>query len=162
DDLAHSNVPGSPRQKRWEDVHALLHAGMDVLTTMNVQNLASLSDQIWHITGLRVRDSVPDWVFQQADETVIVDVTPRALLHRRDRGVIYSRDAERALFQEATLVALRELAIRQTAQALEARKGRPSAPAGSSAERILVHVTAHPSTAMLLRRARRVADFLHA
>ena len=92
---------------------------------MNVQDLASLSDQIWQITGLRVRETVPDWVFQEADEVVMVDVTPRALLHRLERGVIYPPERAKMesarLFQEPTLVALRELAIRQTAQALEAR-----------------------------------------
>jgi magnesium transporter len=164
DDLAHSNVPGSPRQKRWEDVHVLLTAGIDVLTTMNVQELASLSDQIWHITGLRVRESVPDWVFQQAAEVVFVDVTPRALLHRLERGVIYpggESGQASAIFQEPTLVALRELAIRQTAQALEARHSAIKPYGEPGGERILVNITAHPSTAMLLRRARRVADFLH-
>jgi magnesium transporter len=164
DELAHSNVPGSPHQKRWEDVHVLLNTGIDVLTTMNVQELASLSDQIWHITGLRVRESVPDWVFQQAAEVVVVDVTPRALLHRLERGVIYPESEAgeaKDVFQEPTLVALRELAIRQTAQALEARQSAIVPHGESKVERILVNITAHPSSAMLLRRARRVADFLH-
>ena len=164
DELAHSNAPGSPRQKRWQDVQVLLQAGIDVLTTMNVQDLASLSDQIWQLTGMRVRETVPDWLFQQADEVVVVDVTPRALLHRLERGVIYPADQSRGesaeLFQEPILVALRELAIRQTAQALEARQSGTETP--ESANKILVNVTADPSTAMLLRRARRVADHLHA
>ena len=125
DELAHSNAAGSPRVKRWEDVQVLLDSGIDVLTTMNVHDLASLTDQIWQITGLRVRETVPDWVFQQADEVVMVDVTPRALLHRLERGAIYPPERTRGeaeqVFQEPRLVALRELAIRQTAQALEAR-----------------------------------------
>ncbi len=165
DELAHSNAPGSSRQKRWQDVQALLEAGIDVLTTMNVQDLASLSDQIWQLTGLRVRETVPDWLFQQADEVVIVDVTPRALLHRLERGAIYPPDkarSESALFQEPVLVALRELAIRQTAQALEARHTGKTKSPDSPAEKVLVNVTADPSTAMLLRRARRVADHLQA
>jgi magnesium transporter len=166
DELAHSNAPGSERQKRWQDVQVLLHAGIDVLTTTNVQDLASLSDQIWQLTGLRVRETVPDWLFQQADEVVIVDVTPRALLHRLERGVIYPADKAKTeserLFQEPVLVALRELAIRQTAQALEARQTGKAGPPESQTERILVNVTADPSTAMLLRRARRVADHLQA
>ena len=166
DDLAHTNAPGSERQRRWQDVQVLLDGGVDVLTTMNVQDLASLSDQIWHITGLRVRETVPDWVIQEADEVVMVDVTPRALLHRLERGVIYPPERAKAesgrLFQEPTLVALRELAIRQTAQALEARAIAKKRPAEPHAEKILVHVTAEASTAMLLRRARRVADYLHA
>ena len=164
DELAHSNAPGSLRQKRWQDVQVLLQAGIDVLTTMNVQDLASLSDQIWQLTGMRVRETVPDWLFQQADEVVVVDVTPRALLHRLERGVIYPGDQSRGdsaeLFQEPTLVALRELAIRQTAQALEARQSETAKT--ELGNKILVNVTAEPSTAMLLRRARRVADHLHA
>jgi magnesium transporter len=166
DDLAHTNAPGSERQRRWQDVQALLDGGVDVLTTMNVQDLASLSDQILQITGLRVRETVPDWVFQEANEVVMVDVTPRALLNRLERGVIYSADRAKAgaerLFQEPTLVALRELAIRQTAQALEARAAAKRDRDLSRAEKILVHVTANASTAMLLRRARRLADYLHA
>jgi magnesium transporter len=166
DELAHSNAPGSERQKRWQDVEVLLHAGIEILTTMNVQDLASLSDQIWQLTGLRVRETVPDWLFQQADEVVIVDVTPRALLHRLERGVIYPSEKARSesgrIFQEPVLVALRELAIRQTAQALEARQTGKAQLPESQAEKILVNVTADPSTAMLLRRARRVADHLQA
>ena len=166
DDLAHTNAPGSVRQRRWQDVQALLDGGVSVLTTMNVQDLASLSDQIWQITGMRVRETVPDWVFQEADEVVMVDVTPRALLHRLERGVIYPPERAKTesarLFQEPTLVALRELAIRQTAQALEARATAKKEHAESRAEKILVNVTADPSTAMLLRRARRVADYIHA
>ena len=166
DDLAHTNAPGSVRQRRWQDVQALLDGGVSVLTTMNVQDLASLSDQIWQITGMRVRETVPDWVFQEADEVVMVDVTPRALLHRLERGVIYPPERAKAesarLFQEPTLVALRELAIRQTAQALEARATAKKEHAESRGEKILVNVTADPSTAMLLRRARRVTDYIHA
>jgi magnesium transporter len=166
DELAHTNAPGSERQKRWQDVQVLLQAGINVLTTTNVQDLASLSDQIWQLTGLRVRETVPDWLFQQADEVVIVDVTPRALLHRLERGVIYRADKAKTeseqLFQEPVLVALRELSIRQTAQALEARQTGTSKPPESQAEKILVNITADPSTAMLLRRARRVADHLQA
>src|SRR5215471_14124646 len=166
DDLAHTNAPGSEHSRRWQDVQVLLDGGVSVLTTMNVQDLASLSDQIWQITGLRVRETVPDWMFQQADEVVMVDVTPRALLHRLERGVIYKperakMESER-LFQEPTLVALRELAIRQTAQALEARAQAKKAQSEARVEKILVNVTADPSSAMLLRRARRVADYLHA
>jgi magnesium transporter len=166
DDLAHTNAPGSERQRRWQDVQVLLDGGIDVLTTMNVQDLTSLSDQIVQITGLRVRETVPDWVFQEAEEVVMVDVTPRALLHRLERGVIYAPERAKAeserLFQEQTLVALRELAIRQTAQALEARAAAKKKLAEPRTEKILVHVMADPSTAMLLRRARRVADYLHA
>ncbi len=166
DELAHSNASGSAQQKRWQDVQVLLQGGIDVFTTMNVQDLVSLSDEIWQLTGLRVRETVPDWLFQQADEVVIVDVTPRALLHRLERGAIYPPGKAKAesqhLFQEPVLTALRELAIRQTAQALEARQAEKTKPLGSQAETILVNITADPSTAMLLRHARRVADQIQA
>src|SRR6516165_7368449 len=132
DDLAHTNSPGSERQRRWQDVQVLLEGGEDVLTTMNVQDLASLSDQILQITGLRVRETVPDWVLQEADEVVMVDVTPRALLHRLERGVVYSQEkAKQALenfFTESNLTALRELALRQTAHQLEERREEMRTP----------------------------------
>src|SRR6202035_3028443 len=132
DEFPHTNVPGSPRPKRWEDVHILLDAGIDVLTTMNVQHLESLNDQIWQSTGVRVRETVPDWVVQQADEVVMVDLTPRALLNRLERGVVYPPERARAalqnFFKESTLVALRELAMRQTAQAAESRQDDEDAP----------------------------------
>src|SRR5262249_11994194 len=138
----------------------------DVLTTMDVKDLASLSDQIWQLTGRRVRETVPDWFFQQADEVLLVDVTPRALLNRLERGAIYpsrsSKEEVQAIFQEPVLVALRELAIRQTAQALEARQTGKTQPSELSTQKILVNITADPATAMLLRRARRVADHLQA
>src|SRR6185312_2681205 len=117
DEFPHTTVPGSERAKRWEDVEALLAAGIDVLTTMNIQHLESLNDQVWQISGVRVRETIPDWVVQQASEVVMVDLTPRALLNRLQRGVVYQRDkAEQAMqhfFREQTLVALRELALRQ-------------------------------------------------
>src|SRR5438067_2028089 len=125
DEFPHTNVPGSERAKRWEDVRVLLDAGVDVLTTMNIQHLESLNDQVWQITGIRVRETIPDWVVEQADEVVMTDLTPRALLHRLERGVVYSREkAERAMqnfFRESTLVALRELALRQAAHEVEHR-----------------------------------------
>ncbi len=180
DEFPHTNVPGSERLKRWQDVQALLEAGIDVLTTMNIQHLESLNDQIQHITGVRVRETIPDWVMQQADQVVMVDLTPRALLNRLARGVVYSQEkAQQALenfFQESTLVVLRELALRQTAHEVEIRQvdydasepqpnpgyrgdaGQASAPS----DRILILVTPDASTAMLIRRGKRVADYLHA
>src|SRR4030081_3582795 len=125
DEFPHTNVPGSERVKRWEDVEVLLTAGIDVLTTMNIQHLESLNDQVWQISGGRVRETIPDWVVQQANEVVMVDLTPRALLNRLQRGVVYERaKAESALrnfFRESTLVALRELALRQAAHEVEQR-----------------------------------------
>jgi len=161
DEFPHTNVPGSERAKRWEDVMVLLDAGIDVLTTMNLQHLESLNDQILQISGIRVRETVPDWVLKQADEVVMVDVTPEALINRLRRGVVYETEkANRALenfFKEQTLVALRELALRQAAHEVEVRQEeqRPT-------ERILVHMTGDPSTAMLIRRGRRMADYLRA
>ena len=183
DEFAHTNVPGSERPKRWEDVEVLLDAGIDVLTNMNVQHLESLNDQVWQVSGVRVRETVPDWVIKQADEVVMIDLTPRALLNRLQRGVVYAPDkARRAtenFFKEPTLAALREMALRQTAHEVDARQvvpeefeilqsgpGRsdevpPSAEAKRT-ERVLIDVTADPSAAALIRRGRRVADYLKA
>lgn len=183
DELAHTNVPGSERAKRWEDVLVLLEAGIDVLSTLNVQHIESLNDQVWQISGVRVRETIPDWVIQQADEIVMVDVTPAALLNRLKRGAVYTADkAQRAIehfFKESTLVALRELALRQTAHELEVRQETAPAPtggvpaggpaalsagerAGEFRDRILILITADPSAAMVIRRSRRVADYLRA
>ncbi len=175
DEFPHTNVPGCERRKRWEDVEVLLAAGIDVLTTMNIQHLESLNDQIWQISGIRVRETVPDWVVQQANEVVMVDLTPRALLNRLQRGVVYEREkAERALqnfFREQTLVALRELALRQAAHEVEHRLGGQQTRQGSGEaaatearkhDKILVLVTANPKTAMVIRRAKRISDFLGA
>ncbi len=165
DELARSSA-ASIRSKRWAEVQTLRQAGIDVLTTLNVEHLASLADQIWQLTGLRVRETVPDWLFQDAEDVVMVDVTPRALIHRFERGAIAipGRNTSEGYFpfKEATLDALRELAMRQTAQALEARQRNLTGTPSLRKERILVHVTPCPETAMLLRRARRVADFIHA
>ncbi|PWT83963.1 MAG: histidine kinase [Blastocatellia bacterium] len=174
DEFPHTNVPGSPRLKRWEDVHLLLDAGIDVLTTMNVQHLESLNDQIWQSTGVRVRETIPDWVLKQADEVVMVDLTPRALLNRLARGVVYPTERARAalenFFKESTLVALRELAMRQAAYAVESRLPgeEPSTLDGAAAveqrtrERLLLLIGPDPSSGALIRRGRRVADYLRA
>ena len=126
DELAHTNVPGSERAKRWEDVQVLLESGIDVMTNMNIQHLESLNDQIFHITGVRVRETVPDWVVKTADEVVMVDATTGALLNRLRRGDIYALEkAQKAMenfFKESNLTALRELAMRQTAHELEQRE----------------------------------------
>jgi two-component system, OmpR family, sensor histidine kinase KdpD len=183
DELAHTNIPGSERAKRWEDVQLLLDAGIEVWTTMNVQHIESLNDQIWQITGIQVRETVPDWVIRQAAEIVAVDVTPDALLNRLKRGAIYKPEmAQKALtgfFKGSNLGALRELALRQAAHEVDLRQtaydesGPYQLPRITEArqggvadtqpeEHILIHITAEPSTAMLIRRGRRVADYLHA
>jgi two-component system sensor histidine kinase KdpD len=117
DELAHTNVPGSGRSKRWEDVQVLLDAGIDVLTTMNIQHLESLNDQVLQISGIRVRETVPDWMIRQAAEVVMVDATTGALLNRLKRGDIYAPDkAQRnGEFLQGIDVGGHELALRQTA-----------------------------------------------
>lgn len=183
DEYAHTNVPGSGRIKRWEDVQVLLDSGIDVLTNLNVQHLESLNDQVSQFAGIRVRETIPDWVVKQADEVVMVDLPPQALLNRLKRGVVYAPEkAEQALanfFKEPTLVALRELALRQAAHEIDVRQDLPegasfarsatareglnvSSRRAKSEDRILIHVTSDPSTAALIRRGKRVADFLSA
>jgi two-component system sensor histidine kinase KdpD len=186
DEFAHTNVPGCERVKRWEDVQTLLEAGIDVITTMNVQHLESLNDQVWHVTGVRVRETVPDWVVDDADEVVFVDLTPGALRNRLERGVVYGTEkARRAMenfFVETNLTALREMAMRHTAHEVEeklaaapaaaSREAAPAPAAGVSSpsgtepagrkERILICLTGSPSSAMLIRRGKRVADYLQA
>jgi two-component system sensor histidine kinase KdpD len=181
DELAHSNVPGSERSKRWEDVQVLLGAGIDVITNMNIQHLESLNDQVFQITGIRVRETVPDWFVKSAAEVVMVDATTGALLNRLKRGDIYAPEkAQRAMenfFKESTLTALRELALRQAAHELDLREiastseerrtqqevssASPSSPM-ATIDRILIYVSADASTAMLIRRGRRMADYLGA
>src|SRR5574340_705581 len=104
DEFPHTNVPGSPHSKRWQDVQVLLEAGIDVLTTMNIQHLESLNDQVYQVTGIRVRETIPDWVVDEADELVFVDLTPRAMEN---------------FFTESNLSALREMAMRHTAHEVE-------------------------------------------
>lgn len=183
DELAHTNIPGSVRTKRWEDVQVLLEAGIEVWTTMNVQHIESLNDQIWQVTGVQVRETVPDGVIRQAAEIVAVDVTPDALLNRLKRGAVYKPEmVEKALtgfFKGSNLGALRELTLRQAAHEVDLRQSAydetrafqvprvSEARSGGTTnnqpkERILIHITADPSTAMLIRRGRRVADYLHA
>ena len=183
DEFAHTNVPGSERTKRWEDVRVLLDNGIDVLTNMNVQHLESLNDTVWQVSGVRVRETVPDWVVQDADEVVMVDLPPQALLNRLKRGVVYPQEkVQQALenfFKEPTLVTLRELALRQTAHEVDIRH-EPQKDSGIAAlpllnnhagpsdhtevaiDRLLINITADPSTAALIRRGRRMADFLDA
>ena len=185
DEFAHTNVPGSERLKRWQDVHALLDAGIDVIATMNVQHLESLNDQVWHVTGVRVRETVPDWVIDDADEIVFVDLTPQALRNRLERGVVYASDkAQKAMdnfFTETNLSALREMAMRHTAHEVEEKLSAGPQPAqldvpvaaGSGArpqadaapqrkDRILICLTGNPFSAVLIRRGKRVADYLQA
>src|SRR6185312_15746253 len=180
DEFPHTNVPGTERRKRWEDVMVLLDAGIGVLTTMNIQHLESLNDQVREISKVQVRETIPDWVVKQADEVILADLPPRALLNRLQRGVIYGHEkAQQALenfFKESTLSALREMALRQVAHEVDVRQAETSGdsyPAlrdsvseavadAEPSERILIHITESPATAALIRRGRRVADYLKA
>src|ERR1700736_4676932 len=123
DELAHTNIEGSKHAKRYEDVFELLDAGIDVLSTLNVQHIESLSPTIQGLTGVRVRETVPDWVIRRAGEIVMADLTPQALQTRMRRGDIYPLErAERALgnfFRRGNLIALRELALRQVTRAVD-------------------------------------------
>jgi two-component system sensor histidine kinase KdpD len=179
DELAHTTVPGAERAKRWEDVLVLLEDGIDVFTTVNVQHIESLNDKMREITGVEVRETVPDWVLKRANEIILVDVPPQALLNRLRRGVVYApekaRQASENFFREPTLAALRELTMRQAAHEVDLRqdeitpysfsekaRGTPDTPPDVIQETLLIHVTEAPSTAALIRRGRRVADYLRA
>jgi two-component system sensor histidine kinase KdpD len=164
DELPHTNIPGSERAKRWEDVMVLLDAGIDVFTTMNVQHIESLNDRMREITGIEIRETIPDWVVRRADQIVLVDLPPPALINRLQRGVVYAPDkAKQAMenfFQEHILGALREVAMRHAAHEVEVRQLEP--PLEESPERILIHISESPAAAALIRRGRRVADYLRA
>ncbi len=124
DELAHTNAPGLKHAKRYEDVLDILAAGIDVVSTLNIQHIESLNPVIYRMTGVQVRETVPDWVVERADEKVLVDVTPEALIHRMERGDIYAPgktpQALANFFQPRNLLALRELALRQTAEEADA------------------------------------------
>ncbi|WP_446731649.1 histidine kinase, partial [Pseudomonas soli] len=124
DELAHTNAPGSRHVKRWQDVQELLAAGIDVYTTVNVQHLESLNDKVRDITGVQVRETLPDWVLQEAFELVLIDLPPRELLERLREGKVYvpeqARAAIEAYFSQTNLTALRELAMQTAAAQVDA------------------------------------------
>ena len=169
DELAHTNAPGSTNAKRYEDIDEILDAGIDVISTVNVQHLESLNDLVFELTGIRVRETFPDRVLDQADQVVLVDLTPEELQLRLRAGKVYpGREVERALmnfFKHENLAALRELALREVAEDVEARR-HPSAldPTGEKpvAERILALITPQDRSQRLLRRAWRSAQRLSA
>jgi two-component system sensor histidine kinase KdpD len=166
DELAHTNIPGSKHRKRYEDVLALLAAKLDVLSTVNVQHVESVAPVVRSITGITVRETVPDWVVQQAGETVMVDLTPEALQNRMKRGDVYATEkSDQALsnfFRRGNLIALRELALRQVAEQvdrslesyMEAKDIRENWPVR---ERIAVCVSSNPKAQYLIARASRMA-----
>jgi len=171
DELAHTNAPGSRHPKRYLDVEELLSLGINVYTTVNIQHIESLNDVVAQITHVRVRETVPDSVFDRADAVELVDLTPDDLIGRLKEGKVYvPRQAERALqnfFSPANLTALRELALRRTAdrvdeQLLSEMQARAISGPWPAGERILVCVSEDPRAAALVRYAKRLADRLHA
>ena len=171
DELAHTNAPGSRHPKRYMDVEELLGAGIDVYATLNIQHVESLNDVVARITRIRVRETVPDSIIDRADEIEMVDLTPDDLIQRLKEGKVYvPRQAERAVhhyFQPGNLTALRELALRRTAQRVDAQMVdymRAHAIAGpwAAGERVLVGVNEDPNCAAMVRYGRRLADRLRA
>ena len=171
DELAHTNVPGSEHAKRWQDVEVLLQHGITVLSTLNVQHLESLNDTIFDITGVRVRETVPDRILREAHEVIIVDITPRALVNRLKRGDIYRADkVEQALnnfFREGNLSALREIALREVAREVDDdvnsyRKEKNIEVPWATGDRIMVCLSPTCTSMRLLRRGWRMAQRLHA
>jgi two-component system sensor histidine kinase KdpD len=167
DELAHTNIEGSKHGKRYEDVMELLDAKIDVLSTMNVQHVESVGPTIQQITGVQVRETVPDWVMQRVDEIVLADLTPQALQKRMERGDIYPVDrAQRALahfFRPGNLIALRELALRQVTgvvdRSLDAYLEKDGTqPAHTVRERIGVCVSSNPAAQYLIARGSRMAQ----
>ncbi|MBC8721664.1 DUF4118 domain-containing protein [Paraburkholderia sp. 31.1] len=171
DELAHSNVQGARHLKRWQDVYELLDAGIDVYTTVNVQHLESLNDVVGQITGIRVWETVPDRVFDHADEVTLVDLPAEELLDRMRDGKVYmAQQAERAVrnfFRKGNLIALRELALRRTADRVDAqmreyRADRSIQRIWQARERLLVCVGPGPEAPALVRSAARLAASLRA
>ncbi len=171
DELAHTNVQGSRHPKRWQDVEELLNAGINVYTTMNVQHLESLNDVVAQITGTIVRETVPDSILEEADEVELIDLSPEDLLKRLNEGKIYiPEQAQHALqnfFRKGNLMALRELALRRTAERVDTQMQAYRSdkiidqiwPAG---ERIMVCISPSPLAARLVRAAKRMATGFHA
>jgi two-component system sensor histidine kinase KdpD len=166
DELAHTNIPGSRHRKRYEDIQELLAAKIDVISTLNIQHIESLAPTVHAITGITVRETVPDWVPLSATETVMVDLTPEALHNRMKRGDVYSQEkVEQSLknfFRRGNLIALRELALRQVAEQvdrslesyMDAKDIRQN---WGVRERITVCISGSPSGQYLIARAARMA-----
>ena len=166
DEFAHTNAPGSRHPKRWQDVDELLDAGIDVYTTLNVQHLESVNDQVAKLTGIWVRETVPDKIFDAADEIALIDIPSEDLLTRLAEGKVYvaegaNKRAAENFFKKSNLVALRELALRHTAERVDAEGDELNAAMGQDeapiAEKILVLVGSDALSARLVRHARRMA-----
>ena len=169
DELAHTNAPGSRHTKRWQDIQELLAAGIDVFTTVNVQHLESLNDQVRGITGVQVRETLPDWVLQEAYELLLIDLPPRELLERLREGKVYvpeqARAAIDAFFTQTNLTALRELAMQTAAAQVDDDLAQGYRQLGQDAPavrgRLLVGVDGDAQAERLVRHASRVAQRRH-
>ncbi|ATE78954.1 MULTISPECIES: sensor histidine kinase [Pseudomonas] len=169
DELAHTNAPGSRHTKRWQDIQELLAAGIDVFTTVNVQHLESLNDQVRGITGVQVRETLPDWVLQEAYELLLIDLPPRELLERLRDGKVYvpeqARAAIDAFFTQTNLTALRELAMQTAAAQVDNDLAQGYRQLGQAAPavrgRLLVGVDGDAQAERLVRHASRVAQRRH-
>lgn len=163
DELAHTNIPPSEREKRYQDVEVILEAGIDVFSTLNIQHLESLNDLVYKISGIVVRERVPDRLLDEADEVVVIDVTPETLQERLQDGKIYRPEkinqALQNFFKRQNLVALRELALREVADNIE-ESSRHDQLASHCAihERVLVCISTYPNSIQLLRRGARIAS----
>jgi two-component system, OmpR family, sensor histidine kinase KdpD len=171
DELAHTNAPGFGHAKRYQDVEDLLVAGIDVVTTLNIQHLESLNDMVASITGVRVRETLPDRILDQADEVELVDISPHALRQRMKHGNIYPPEridaALQHFFREGNLTALREIALRRTAEKTQSQLQQYMSEHGISqlwpaGERVLVGFDHRPQARQVLRDAWRLAHGLHA
>jgi two-component system sensor histidine kinase KdpD len=169
DELAHTNIPGSKNEKRYQDVLEILAAGIGVLTTMNVQHLESLNDTVYQITGVKVRETIPDWVLNEASEIVTIDITPRALINRLQRGDVYPLEkvpqALSNFFTEGNLSALREIALREVASEVDRsvqdyRDEHGVKDLWQTKERVMVCISPDKPSDRLLRRGWRIADRL--
>jgi len=166
DELAHTNIPGSRRRKRYEDVLELLEARIDVISTVNIQHIESIAPTVRAITGVVVRETVPDWVLQMSEETVMVDLTPEALQNRMKRGDVYGKEkvdqALKNFFRRGNLIALRELALRQVAEQVDRTLEtymveKDIQESWQVRERIAVCISASPKAQYLVARAARMA-----
>jgi len=171
DELAHTNAAGCRHNKRWQDVQELLDAGIDVWTTLNVQHIESLNDIVAQITGIVVRETIPDHVFDEADNVELVDLPPDDLLERLQEGKVYvpaqARQAVERFFRKANLIALRELAMRRLADRVShevqtARLGHTRTVTWPTTECLLVCVGPSPTSAKVIRTAKRMASAMHA
>lgn len=166
DELAHTNVPGSKYKKRYEDVLEILNNGINVLSTLNIQHLESLNDVVRQITGIKVAETIPDKIVENADEVVVVDLTPAALQNRLKRGMVYKNEnVDRALknfFRKGNLNALRELALRQTADEVDEELEEYMKEHGinenwHTVERVMVCISPNTAAKKLIRRGARIA-----